>query len=213
LDPIDHPGSALVSAEIFGQSAGGTYKETLPAGNAFISIHNNKPFIFFFTLYVQDPNAFDILARGNAAPTRDTPFRPVADECCGVGVVPFFLAGLKRRFIYTECVYDILKIAFPGPVTNRAVKWMVLQDLFQVGRALLMERLGISGDNKAVGNGGAAGTHRLFFTLNLNNAHIARLDGRQPLVVTENGDIDTSFFGGLEYRSPCGDLNLTSVDR
>jgi hypothetical protein len=213
LDPIDQPGPALVPAEIFGQGAGGTHKETLPARNAFISIHYNEPFIFFFTLYVQDPNAFDIPARGNAAPTRDTPFRPVADECCGVGVVPFFLAGLIRRFIDTECVYNILKVAFPGPVTNRAVKGMVLQYLFQVGRALLMERLGIRGDNKAVGNSGAAGTHRLIFSLNLNNAYIARLDGRQPLVVTENGDIDTCLFGGLEYRRPCGDLNLTSVDR
>ena len=147
-----------------------------------------KSCLFVFSEDINSADSLYAPACRDAAAAHDAPLRPVADQGSGIAVIPFLPAGFKRHIGNAEPVDDILKIAFTRLVADGAIKGMMPKNLFQIDDPLLVKGIRFCGDFEPLLDRGVAGGHRIRPPLDPDNTHVARADGREPLVVTQDSE-------------------------
>jgi hypothetical protein len=163
---------------------------------------------------VKDMRARDLDTRLNAAHTHDTPIHPLTNQGSPEGNIgplkPFTNIVL---FVDPELIREILKLALPSGIADRAVQGMLNeQELQSIPPHLLHPFCPCVNHHPLQGRGCASG-YRLFYTLNVNQAHPAGLEPTQLGQITETGNIDTVFSGPFQNRCVISDRNLRPINR
>src|SRR6185437_8594712 len=150
----------------------------------------------------------DVLSEADTARAVNTARHVGGHERTEILVLDDALALHEARYVATIADRQILQLALPALVADRAVERVVDQQELH-GRALRADRLDRSGEHlHALGHRRRTGGQRLGRLLHFDQAHAAIGRDRQLVVVAEARDVDAFAIGRAD-----DDLTLARLDR
>src|SRR6202162_3003909 len=157
-------------------------------------------------------NARDVLAEAHAARAVNAARHVGRDQGTQVLVLDHALALDEARYVAAEAERQILQLAFPALIADRAVERVIdEQELHR--RALRAEGFGrVREDLHALGYRGRAGRQRLRCLLDLDQTHAAVGRDRQLLVIAEAGGGDSLAIGHAHEELVPASLHGDAVD-
>jgi hypothetical protein len=108
----------------------------------------------------------------------------------------------------------VLERTLPAFVANRAVEWVVDEEILENTFLCLLDDGGLSVNDHPVAHRRCAGwdQHLAAGSLDLDETHPAQAGGLHPWVPAEPGDVVAVVFSNLDEDFACGTLHLDAVN-